>query len=110
SGTMLSKVTGFPAVVNKSQGGLLDVALDPDFEQNRMIYWTYSEAYDNGNLTSIAKGRLSDNEKSIENTLVIFRSIPAYNGTLHYGGRLVFDKSGFLYMSTGERSDLATRP
>lgn len=110
NGKMLSKVTGFPSVVSKSQGGLLDVVLDPDFEQNRMIFWTFSEAYEGGNLTSVAKGRLSDNEKNIENSTVIFRSIPAYNGSLHYGGRLVFDKNGYLYLSTGERSDLATRP
>jgi len=109
-GTLVSKITGFPPVANEGQGGLLDVALDPDFENTRMIFWTFSEPYQSGNLTAVAKGRLSDNEKTIENPMVIFRATPAYNGKLHFGGRLVFDKSGFLYVSTGERSDLETRP
>src|SRR5690606_34225846 len=66
--------------------------------------------YGNGNLTSVAKGRLSADEKSIEGPTVIYRAEPSYNGSLHYGSRLAFDDRGNLYVSTGERSDLATRP
>jgi glucose/arabinose dehydrogenase len=58
----------------------------------------------------VAKGKLSSDEKKIENATVIYRATPAYNGTLHYGGRILFDKSGNLFVSTGERSDLVTRP
>src|SRR5690606_29813963 len=82
----------------------------PDFSSNRMIYWSFAEIYNNGNLTSVAKGRLSNDEKNIENVTVIYRSEPSYSGSLHYGSRLAFDKNKNLYVSTGERSDLATRP
>lgn len=110
TGTLLTKVTGFPTVDDGGQGGMLDVALDPDFATNRMIFWSFSESFGNGNLTSIAKGRLSTDEKSIENPTVIYRAEPSYNGSLHYGSRLAFDDAGNLYATTGERSDLATRP
>jgi len=110
TGTFLSKVEGFPVVDDGGQGGMLDVALDPAFESNRMIYWSFSEPYGNGNLTSVAKGRLSADEQSIEDPTVIYRAEPSYNGSLHYGSRLAFDDAGNLYVSTGERSDLATRP
>src|SRR5690606_20005798 len=108
-GTMMTEVSGFPAVDDGGQGGMLDVALDPDFTSNRMIYWSFSESFGNGNLTSIAKGKLSADEKSIENPTVIYRVEPSYNGSLHYGSRLAFDDAGNLYATTGERSDLATR-
>lgn len=108
-GKNVTKITGLPAVDSKGQGGLLDVALDPDFQNNRMIYWSYSEPYTGGNHTAVAKGKLSANETSIENPTVIFRATPTYNGDKHYGSRLIFDKDGNLFVSTGERSDLATR-
>lgn len=110
TGSLLTKVEGFPVVDNAGQGGLLDVALDPNFSTNRIIYWTFSEPYGAGNLTSIAKGRLANDERLIENPTVIYRAEPSYNGTLHYGSRLAFDTAGNLYASTGERSDLVTRP
>lgn len=109
-GKTVLKVEGFPKVDTKAQGGLLDVALDPDFQNNRMIYYTFSEPVEGGNHTSVGKGKLSVNEKMIENPQVIFRATPTYDGKLHYGSRLVFDKDGNLFVSTGERSDMETRP
>lgn len=102
-------VGGFPKVDDKGQGGLLDVALDPDFKNNRMIYWTFSESVSNGNHTAVAKGKLSADEKSVENPVVIFRAVPTYDGDKHYGSRIIFDKDGNLFVTTGERSDMATR-
>ncbi len=110
NGALISKITNFPLVDDGGQGGMLDVALDPDFGTNRMLYWAFSEPYGNGNLTSVAKGRLSNDGKSVENPQVIFRAEPSYNGSLHYGGRILFDDQGNLLVSTGERSDLVTRP
>ncbi|UUV20405.1 PQQ-dependent sugar dehydrogenase [Paenimyroides aestuarii] len=110
NGILQSQVNGFPNVDNSGQGGMLDVALDPEFSSNRMIYWSFSEAYGNGNLTAVAKGKLSADEKVIENPMVIYRAEPSYDGSLHYGSRLAFDDAGNLYVSTGERSDLVTRP
>ena len=109
-GKTISKVEGFPKVDDKGQGGLLDVDLDPDFKTNRMIFWTFSEPVSGGNHTAVGKGKLSADEKTIENPQVIFRATPTYDGKLHYGSRLVFDKEGNLFVSTGERSDMETRP
>ena len=110
AGQLSDAITGIPAVDDKGQGGLLGVTLDPQFVSNRMIYWSFSEKQGNGNLTAIAKGSLSADEKRIENATVIYRATPAYNGDKHFGGRLLFDASGNLVISTGERSDLETRP
>lgn len=108
-GTTKHTVGGFPKVDDRGQGGLLDVALDPDFKNNRMIYWTFSEPVSNGNHTAVAKGKLSADEKSVENPVVIFRAVPTYDGDKHYGSRIIFDKDGNLFVTTGERSDMATR-
>ncbi len=102
-------VGGFPKVDDRGQGGLLDVALDPDFQNNRMIYWVFSEPVSSGNHTAVAKGKLSADEKSVENPVVIFRAVPTYAGDKHYGSRILFDKDGNLFVTTGERSDMATR-
>ncbi len=101
---------GVPKVDDAGQGGLLGITLDPAFDQNRMIYWAFSEPVAGGNHTSVAKGKLSADEKSLEGVKVIYRATPAYDGKLHYGGRVRFSKEGHLYLSTGERSDLETRP
>lgn len=110
TGTLSSPITGLPAVNANGQGGLLGLCIDPQFSSNRMVYWVFSENVAGGTQTSVAKGRLAQNELTIENATVIYRAGPAYNGTLHYGGRILFDRTGNLIVSTGERSDLATRP
>lgn len=110
TGTISKPITGVPKVKDSGQGGLLGLALDPDFKNNRMIYWAFSEPGDKGTVTAIAKGRLSDNETTLEQVTVIYRANPAYDGSLHYGSRVVFDKSGYLFATTGERSDMVTRP
>lgn len=108
-GKQVSEISGFPKVDSKGQGGMLDVALDPDFKSNNIIYFSFSEPFGKGNLTSVAKGKLSEDLKSITDVKVIFRAEPSYNGDKHYGSRLVFDKDGNLFVSTGERSDRETR-
>ena len=110
AGVLSAPITGIPAVNAGGQGGLLGLTIDPDFTTNRMIYWVYAEATTGGNNTAVAKGKLSADEKTIEGATVIYRAKPAHGSTLHYGGRIRFDKSGFLVVSTGERSVLETRP
>jgi len=110
TGSVTEPITGLPAVNASGQGGLLGVTVDPAFSENRMLYWVFSEKTTEGNLTASAKGKLSTDEKRIENATVIYRAMPAYNSNLHYGGRILFDKSGNLFVSTGERSDKVTRP
>jgi glucose/arabinose dehydrogenase len=110
TGNLSEPITGVPKVNDAGQGGLLGLTLDPAFTTNRMVYWVFSENTPQGNCTSVAKGKLSADEKRIENATIIYRALPAHNSNLHYGGRILFDKSGNLFVSTGERSDLETRP
>ncbi|MBO9682405.1 MAG: PQQ-dependent sugar dehydrogenase [Flavisolibacter sp.] len=109
NGQLSDEITGLPPVASQGQGGLLGITLDPQFETNRMVYWTFSEPQPQ-NHTAVGKGKLSADEKRIENATVIYRAAPFHNSVLHYGGRILFDKTGNLIVSTGERSDLETRP
>ena len=109
SGNVSNAITGFPPVNSSGQGGLLDVAIDPDFNLNRMIYWTFSQQGNNGTATAVAKGRLSIDEQEIENAEVIYTAYPEFNSTAHYGSRLEWDGQGNLFVSTGERSSIAAR-
>lgn len=110
SGEVSDRIYGFPPVDDRSQGGLLDIAPAPDFELSRMLFFTLAEKTAEGSLTAVGKGRLSDDEKAIENFEIIFRAVPYYDNSMHFGSRIVFDKNGNIFASTGERSDLATRP
>lgn len=110
TGQLSEPITGIPVVNSAGQGGLLGVRIDPAFATNRLVYWVFSESRPDGNLTAVARGTLSTNETRIEGATVIYRALPAYQGTAHYGGRVVFDRDGNLLVSTGERSDLTTRP
>lgn len=109
SGTVGEPISGVPAVDARGQGGLLDVALSPNFASDRTIFWSFSEARDGGNGTSIARGMLSADRTSLSDVRVIFRVLPAYNGQLHYGDRIAFGPDGNLYASFGERSDKPMR-
>ncbi len=109
-GEVSGKITGFPEVDDRSQGGLLDVAPAPDFETSRMLYFTFAEKKPHGSLTAVGKGKLSADETRIENFQIIYRAIPYFDNSMHFGSRIVFDKNGNIFVSTGERSDLATRP
>jgi glucose/arabinose dehydrogenase len=109
NGALVKKITGFPEVDASGQGGMLDVALDPNFNKNKIIYWSFSEKNGVGNLMAVAKGVLNEAESKVQNPVVIFRATPALKSSMHYGSRLVFDKEGNLFASTGERSILEGR-
>ncbi|MBE7184480.1 MAG: PQQ-dependent sugar dehydrogenase [Methylobacterium mesophilicum] len=102
-------ISGVPKVDSGGQGGLLDVALAPDFAQSNMVYFSFSEPREGGgNATSVARGMLRANESNsgaLENVEVIFRQTPAYDGNKHFGSRLTFAPDGKLFVTVGERSD-----
>jgi|AGTN01.2.fsa_nt_gi Glucose/sorbosone dehydrogenases len=110
SGSVSESITGFPPVDDRNQGGLLDVAPAPDFEKSRMLYFTFAEKMPQGSLTAVGKGRLSTDEREIENVEVIYRALPYYDNSMHFGSRIIFDADGNIFVCTGERSDMATRP
>lgn len=113
AGVVGDAITGFPEVDSRSQGGLLDVVAAPDFNTSRMLYFTLAEFAENkrdGSLTAVGKGRLSTDESRIENFEIIFRAIPYFDNSMHFGSRIVFDNKGNIFVSTGERSDTRTRP
>ncbi len=109
TGDVGQPIAGLPAVDSRGQGGLLDVALSPAFASDRTIYWSYSEPRKGGNGTSVARGVLSANRQRLEQVRVIFRVLPTYDGTMHYGSRLAFGPDGMLYVTLGERSDKPMR-
>ena len=94
-------VGGVPAVNASGQGGLLDVALDPDFATDPWIYLTYSEDGDGGAGTALARGRLINNE--LQDLAVIWRQAPKVNSGSHFGSRIVFRSDKTLYVTVGER-------
>lgn len=103
SGTV-STVTGTPAVVSAGQGGLLDVALDPAFASNRLVYLSYAESGSGGAGLAVARGTLSADGGSLSNVTVIWRQTPKVNNeTRHFGGRMAFAGDGTLFITAGER-------
>ncbi len=107
-GKMSEPVTGLPAMDARGQGGLLDVALDPAFASNRLIYWSYSEQQaDQSNNTAVARGRFVDDATAprVESVQVIFHQVPSLQkSNQHYGSRLVFGRDGTLFVTLGDRS------
>ncbi|HEX6645134.1 MAG TPA: PQQ-dependent sugar dehydrogenase [Gemmatimonadales bacterium] len=110
TGTLGEPLTGLPAVDARGQGGLLDVALSPSFASDRTIYWSYAEPRGGGNATSVARGVLAEDRRSVGQVQVIFRALPTYDGTMHFGSRLAFAPDGKLFVTLGERSDTVIRP
>ncbi len=99
--TVSSPMSGLPPVASAGQGGLLDVAIDPDFETDPRVYWTYSEAGSEGSGTAVARGRLSGT--ALVDVQVIFRQLPKVTGDGHFGSRLVFRSDKTLFVTLGER-------
>jgi len=100
-GVLLDPVRGTPEVDDRRQGGLLDVALHPDFAENQLVYLSYSGAGEGGVNTEVLRGRLV--ARQLLDVEVIFRARPKTSGSLHYGSRLLFAADGTLYVTLGER-------
>lgn len=94
-------VSGLPKIREIGQGGLLDITLHPDFENNQLIYLSFAGEDDGLYGTEVLRGRLDG--MSLVDTEVIFRAMPKRSGGRHFGSRLLFDDNGKLYISLGDR-------
>lgn len=104
-GELSPAVTGLPAVYASGQGGLLGVTIDPDYANNGLVYWAFSEEQGGVNGTAVARGKLTlGAAPKLDNVQVIWRQAPKMNSSLHFGGRVVFARDGKLFITTGERS------
>ncbi|TNJ42486.1 PQQ-dependent sugar dehydrogenase [Phaeobacter sp. B1627] len=109
-GGVFAPVRGLPEVDARRQGGLLDVLIAPDFDRTSRVWWSYAEPRGNGrNGTSVATGLLSEDRSTMTEVEVIFRQMPGWASTAHYGSRLVWDADGALFVTTGERSQPQAR-
>lgn len=100
-GRLSEPLAGVPQVFAQGQGGLLDVALDPEFPQNRLVYLSYAEAGLGGASTALGRGVLAGDR--IDGFQVIFRQEPKVSGPNHFGSRIVFAPDGTLFLTLGER-------
>ena len=103
-GAVSPPLQGVPDVVAAGQGGLLGIALDPDFAANRRVYLSFAEARGRDvNATAVFRGRLGEAGDRLEDGRVIWRQDPPIASRHHFGSRLVFDRTGHLFVTTGDR-------
>ncbi len=108
-GTLSEPIAGVPDVYARSQGGLLDVVLAPDFVKNRRVYLSYAERGNDGKAgTTVGYGVLSADGRRLEDFTVIFRQMPRLSTGAHFGSRLVFDRQGYLFIALGENNQRPT--
>jgi len=100
-GRVSEPLSGVPRVYASGQGGLLDVALSPAFDKDRLVYLSFAEPGEGGAGTAVARGRLG--EIGLENVQVIWRQQPKVSGPNHWGSRIVFRADGTLFVTLGER-------
>ena len=111
-GALGPDISGVPAVDARGQGGLLDVALSPDFDTDHRVFFSFAEPRADGNGTSVGSGGLvldGNGGGSLADVKVIFRQMPSHSGNSHFGSRLAFGAAGELFVTVGERYDAAAR-
>jgi aldose sugar dehydrogenase len=99
----ITTITGTPTVQTGGQGGLLDVAIDPGFATNRLVYLSYSEPGTGGSGLAVARGTLSNDGAALSGVSVIWRQSPKVSDDRHFGGRMAFGPDQTLYITAGER-------
>ena len=97
-------IEGLPEIVARGQGGLFDVVLHPDHARNGWIYWAYNAPGPGGWGTALARGQLQG--QRMTNVQVLFSMVPKTRSSHHFGGRIVFDRQGMVYLTLGDRGDM----
>lgn len=96
-------VSGLPKIEEHGQGGLLGLALHPRFAENRWLYFAFAGKGKDGYSTHLARGQYQDGK--LDNVQELFAATPKSDAGQHFGGRIVFDPTGFLYLSLGDRGE-----
>ena len=97
-------IAGLPEqVAEAGQGGLHDVVPHPEFSRNRLVYFAYAGKGAGGYGTELARGRLDGHR--LDGVEVLFRALPKSRGGRHFGGRVVFDGAGHVFLTLGDRGD-----
>ena len=108
-GKLSAPLNGLPPVYARSQGGLLDVVLAPDFETTRLVYLAYAEQDERGRAgTAVGRGVLASEADALQDFQVIFRQSPKLSSGQHFGARLLFDNEGYLFIALGENNQRLT--
>ena len=104
-GNLIAEISGVPEVMARSQGGLLDIEVHPDYESNGWIYITYSstEGAGDGANTAIMRAKLNNN--ALVESEVLYKATPNTTRGQHYAGRIAFDSEGYLYFAVGDRGN-----
>ncbi len=97
-------IEGLPEIVARGQGGLFDVVLHPDHARNGWIYWAYNAPGPGGWGTALARGQLQGHRMT--NVQVLFSMLPKTRSNHHFGGRIVFDRQGMVYLTLGDRGEM----
>jgi glucose/arabinose dehydrogenase len=101
----VSEITGVPDVHAQGQGGLLDVTVHPDFDNEPWVYLTWAGRDEGGSATHLGRGLLELEARALTDFEVLFVAGPAVTSNAHYGSRIVFDQDGYLYMTVGDRNN-----
>ena len=104
-GTVRLPLANTPRAYTSGQGGMLDIAIDPDYAANKLIYFSYAEAGEGGAGTAVARAKLDRAGNAVRNVEVLFRQFPKTGGGRHFGSRLVFSPEGHLFITVGERGE-----
>lgn len=101
-------IGGVPEVSERGQGGLLDVELHPNYDENGWIYITYSKRGEVGQNTSLIRAKYDEETHSLTDLEELFAGTPTTEGGAHFGGRIVFDHDGYLFFAIGDRGRMDT--
>lgn len=103
-GQLSPPLAGLPRMLVAGQGGLLDIAIDPNFATTRRIFFTFAQPRENGrNATAVGRAQLNSAGTALEATTVLFQQNPPHDTNMHFGSRIVFDRSGAMFVTLGDR-------
>lgn len=111
NGELVQSIGGVPEVWAENQGGLLDIKLHPNYEENGWIYMAYSSPEGGGGAhTAIMRSKLNEDRTSLIDQEVLYKAEPNTDSGVHFGGRIEFDREGYMYFSIGERGNRDVNP